>query len=92
MKIRNSLAILENDKTEFDFPEGGIEILGENKRALFAISLESDGSLLISASAFCKLKGKVLEDRLLVAGVASNVIRVLRPVYVKPRKKKEKPK
>lgn len=90
MKIRNSMAILTDDKTEHDFPENGIEIIGEHGKALFNLTLEGDGSLLVSASSFCKLKGKVLEDRLLIAGVASNVIRVIRPVYRKPKKKKEK--
>jgi len=89
MKIRNSMCILTDDKTEHDFPEHAIEILGDHGKALFSVVLDDDGSLLISASTFCKVKGVVLEDKLLVAGVASNVIRIIRPVYTKQRRKKK---
>lgn len=89
MKIRDNLAEVNGDKRTVDFPNNGIDIICDSSdRTLFAIHLEADGSLLITAGAFCKQNGKLVEDRLMVIPVASNFIRVIRPDYKKPKLKK----
>lgn len=78
MKIRDSHAKINGDKTEHDMPSGGVEIIAQDGRTLFCISLEKDGAIHVSASGHCKHNGIVLEDGITVRPKASNVVHVYR--------------
>lgn len=81
MRIRDSFATLNGDKTETEMPSGGLEIIADDGRTLFAIVLNKDGSLHISANDVCKHGGELLDNRPLIRLKASNCFEVLRPKY-----------
>lgn len=79
--VRDSHATIKGDRTQHEFPSGGIEILASDGRALFNIYLMDDGSLDISAGNVCEHKGKVLDDRFLIKPVASNRVTLIKQEY-----------
>lgn len=78
LKIRDGHATVNGDKTEYTMPSGCLDIIAEDGRALFCITLADDGGVDISASGHCRHMKTVLEDVLLLQPRSSNVIRVYR--------------
>jgi len=87
MKIRKSCEYLDNDKKVFDFSRG-IEIISSDSRILFRIS-EIENGIEIQGGSFCKHKGKLLNEAIIISPHASNVIHIHRPIY-KIKKQKAK--
>jgi len=81
VKIRNGHATINGDDAEHEMPSGSVEIVADNGRTLLRVKEEKDGSLRIDAGAFCKHRGKLLDDRLDIRPVAANVIEITRPIY-----------
>jgi hypothetical protein len=75
MKIRDAHAQLNGRKEEFTMPSGGLEIINpEDGKTLFRINHREDGSIQITAGILCRVKGKILDDALLISPVSSNSI------------------
>lgn len=85
MRIRDAHATINGDKTEYAMPSGALDIIADDGKDLFSIALSDDGSIRISAGAFCKHGGVILEDRLYVRPVASNVVTIHKPKYKKEK-------
>lgn len=79
MKIRDAHAQLNGDKTEHTMPSGSLDIISDDGRRLFGISLEKDGSIRVDAGHGCKHGGSVYDDILTVKPVAANVVLIQRP-------------
>ena len=78
MKIRDSFAILNADKTVTELPSGGLEVVGDDGRALFSLKL--DGNVLcISAGSVCRQSdGTLLDDRFVIRPVADNCVDIIK--------------
>lgn len=81
MKIRDSFAVINGDDTVTEMPSGGLEIIAEDGRTMFALRLTKDGVLELSGGNICKHGGKLLEERISVEPMASNVIYVRKSEY-----------
>jgi hypothetical protein len=81
MRVRDSYATLNGDKTETVMPSGGLEIIADDGRALYDIRLNNDGSLHVSVCMVCKHGGVVLDDKPLISLQAANCFNVIRPKY-----------
>ena len=81
MRIRDSFAKINDDKTEHVMPSGGIDIIADDGRSLFSISLNKDGTLRVSAGHCCKHQGVLLDDVMILKPIASNCVTVARPPY-----------
>jgi hypothetical protein len=83
VKIRDSFATISDDKTEYEMPSGGLEIIADDGRQLFSITLQNDGAIEISSGGgFCKHAGVMTESSpLIITARASNCIRIRRPVW-----------
>ena len=73
MKVRDSHATLHGDDGRVLFPSGGIEIVGDDGRTLFGISLKGN-ELRIDSGSPSKHNGAMLDDRFVIKPIASNVI------------------
>ena len=80
MKIRDAHAVINGDKTEFELPSGGLDVIADDGRPLFHVSLSGSG-IEISANGFCKHKNLVLGTRLSVKPGASNAVYIEREEY-----------
>lgn len=80
MKVRDSHATINGDTAEFEMPSGGVDIIAEDGRTLFSLTLD-DNQLRVSVSGHCKQNGAVLEDTIFVVPKCSNVVHVGRFVY-----------
>jgi hypothetical protein len=81
MKVRDSYATLNGDKTETEMPSNGLEIIADDGRPLYCINLNKDGSLHVSVNMVCKHGGVLLDDRPMIALRAANCFDVVRPKY-----------
>jgi hypothetical protein len=81
MKIRDGHATINGDITEHEMPSGSVEIIADDGRTLLCITMQKDGSLRIHAGHVCKHGGKLLDDRMDIRPIASNVIEIARPIY-----------
>lgn len=81
MKLRDSHATLSNDKTEYVMPSGGVQIIADDGRTLFDITLNKDGTIRVGAGHVCKHNGELLDDRILIHPIASNCVNLVRPIY-----------
>jgi hypothetical protein len=81
MRVRDSFATLNGDKTETVMPSGGLEIIADDGRTLYSINLNKDGSLRVSVDMVCKHGDVVLDDRPLISPWAANCFNVIRPKY-----------
>ena len=92
MKIRDLFATLNKDKTvtqavmyelmpDIELPSGGLEVVGDDGRALFSLKL--DGNVLhISAGSVCRQSdGTLLDDRFVISPVAANCVDIIKAPY-----------
>jgi len=79
MKIRDGHARLNGDKTEYEMPSGSLDIIADDGRTLFGISLEKDGSIRVDSGSHCKHGGIGFEDTIQIIPRATNVVTVSRP-------------
>lgn len=89
MKIRDGHALINGDKTTFTAPSGSIDIIADDNRALYDITLNEDGSIVIQVAGAAKHKEIIFDDRLTIIPVSSCTIRVLRTVYNIPLQKRK---
>jgi len=78
MKIRDAHAAVSGDKTEYDMPSNGLEIIADDGRTLFSVSLAKDGALRVKAGHICQHYGKFLDDTLKIKPIATNLIELHR--------------
>ncbi len=78
MRIRDAHATLNGDKTEYDMPSGGLEIIADDGRALFSVSLAKDGVLRVKPGYHCRHDGKVFDDTFKIKPIATNLIELHR--------------
>jgi hypothetical protein len=78
MKIRDSYATLNGDKTEHVLPSESLEIIADDGRKLYGIELKSDGSIVIDGGHTCRHARKVFDDSLEVVPLNANRILVRR--------------
>ena len=62
-------------------PSGGIEIIGEDGRTLFGIDLREGRILRIDSGNVCKHEGIMLDDRFVIAPIASNAVNIIKTEY-----------
>lgn len=78
MKIRDSHARLNGDKTTTDVPSDGLEILSDDGRCIFQVRQESDHEISVWAGEYFKSKGVIYEDRFVIVPHSSNVVNLRR--------------
>jgi hypothetical protein len=78
MRIRDAHATISGDKTEYDMPSNGLEIIADDGRTLFGVSLAKDGALRVKAGHICQHYGKFLDDTLKIKPIATNLIELHR--------------
>jgi len=78
MKIRDSHAILNGDKTTYTLPSDGLEIISDDGKTLFQIRLEKGAIISVWSGDYCRHEGKVFEDRFLMRPHSSNVVDFLK--------------
>lgn len=74
MKIRDSHATLNRDKTEFECPSGGLDIISDDGKRLFSIRVEGPGTISVECGGHCKHMGKLFEDKASIFPRACNLI------------------
>ena len=82
MNIRDGHATLNGDTTVHTMPSGSLDIIADDGRCLFGITLNKDGTLRVDAGQVCKHHGIFLDDSLQIAPIACNVIHLVRPPNV----------
>jgi len=81
MKIRDSFAILTDNQTEYSMPNG-IEIVADDGKTLFSLSVDLDGTLEVSSGGgVVKHDTRLLDSGLMVMPRASNVVRIRRALW-----------
>lgn len=80
LKVRDSHAVLNGIKAEYEMPSGSLDIIGQDGKTLFCISVE-EGQLKVCASGQIKHGKTVLGDQLAVMAEANNVVKVFRLPY-----------
>jgi len=81
MKIRDSYAQLNGDKTESEYRSNSIQIIASDGRTLFEIDLVDSQTIRVTGGQYCKSEGIVLCDTLTIKPIAVNVIHLMRPIY-----------
>lgn len=81
MKIRDGHATLNGDKTVHDMPSDTVDIIADDGRTLFDVTLNKDGTIRVSAGSTCKHLGVILNDSLRINPMATNCIILSRPEY-----------
>ena len=77
MKIRDSFATLNGDDTEYEMTSGGLEIVGDDGRTMFCISLKGN-VLSIDGGMVCRQDEKLLDDRFILRPKAANCIDLIK--------------
>jgi len=78
MRIRDGHAAMNGDKTKYDMPSNGLEIIADDGRTLFGVWLAKDGSLRVTAGHHCRHAGKVFHDTFKIKPIATNLIELHR--------------
>lgn len=73
MKVRDGHAVINGDKTMHTMPSGSLVVVADDGSPLFSIKQDKHGVI--------KHESMLLDDRLLIEPVASNMVRVTRPEY-----------
>jgi hypothetical protein len=81
MRIRDGHATLNDDKSEHEMPSNSLDIIADDGRRLFGISLNKDGSIRVDFGHVCKHGGAVLGDFGCIIPIASNCFTVKRDEY-----------
>jgi len=82
MKIRDSMSMLSGNKELTDFPHGGIDILADDGRVLFGLTIK-DNLLRIDSGDVCLHGDVMLNDRFSIEPVAANCVNILKHKYEK---------
>ena len=81
MKIRDGFARLNGDSTEYEIPNE-IEIIAEDGRALFSISVRKDGySIDVRTNDVIKVNGVLYAEQFTIRPIVSNRIEISRIEY-----------
>ncbi len=72
MKIRDAHATNSGDKTEYDMPSNSLDIIADDGKRLFGVSLNNDGSIRVDFGHVCKHGGASLDDIGCIIPIASN--------------------
>jgi len=64
--------------TEYGIPSNGLEIIADDGRTLFSVSLANDGVLRVKAGHICQHYGKFLDDTFKIKPIATNLIELHR--------------
>lgn len=80
MKIRDSFSRINGIDTVLEMPSGGLDILGEDNRVMFSISLKDD-TLYIDGGDTCKLNGKMLDSKFVIKPKAANCVELVKIEY-----------
>lgn len=84
MKVRDGFSRSNGDDNRYDIQSGVLEIIADDGRELFTISLEKDGSIRVGVSEFCKHDGVMLDNSgVSITPIASNCFRVKRRGFPK---------
>jgi len=78
MRIRDAHAAISGDMTEYGIPSNGLEIIADDGRTLFNVSLANDGVLRVKAGHICQHYGKFLDDTFKIKPIATNLIELHR--------------
>ena len=78
MRIRDAHAAISGDMTEYGIPSNGLEIIADDGRTLFSVSLANDGVLRVTAGHHCSHAGKVFDDTFKIKPIATNLIELHR--------------
>ena len=82
MNVRDSHASLNNDKTVFTCPSGGLQIIADDGKTLFDISLLQGGAeIAIEAGIYCEHGGKRYQDLYVISPKASNLVYIRKLEY-----------
>ena len=75
MRIRDSHAEVNGDKTEYEMPSGSLDVIGEGGRTLFSVAIADEGnSIRVSAVGRIRVIDRVYSERLRVVPSSTNVI------------------
>lgn len=80
MKIRDMHATLSDDKTEYEMPSGGLDILADDGRVLFCI-IQNGDKIEITTSCICKQGNKLLDRGMTITPRYINSIEISRAEY-----------
>ena len=78
MRIRDAHAMKIGDKTEYDMPSNGLEIIADDGQPLFVVWLAKDGGLRVKPGHHCRHDGKVFDDTFKIKPIATNLIELHR--------------
>jgi hypothetical protein len=79
--VRDSFATLNGDGKVITMPSGGLEIVAEDGRTMFEISLKGN-VLHVSGGCVCKFAdGKLYDDRFMIRPVAGNCVDLVKNKY-----------
>ena len=81
MKIRDAHARINGDKTVYEMPSGGINIIADDGNTLFSIDLK-DNVLSLKSGHVCRHGDRILDDRYSIRPRASNLIEVVKSEYI----------
>ncbi len=81
LKIRDGHATINGDKTEYEMPSGVLDIISDDGKSLFSITLEECGKIVVSARGICRHERQILDDTIYVQPKYGNMILVLRLPY-----------
>lgn len=79
--IRDGFATINGDKTVCEMPSGSLEIVAQDGRTLFSISIDSEGAIIIWGGSVCKHHERILDDKLILFPVSSNKVCIARPEH-----------
>lgn len=81
LKVRDGHATLNGDKTEHEMPSGSMDIIGQDGKTLFCITLGHAADLQISAHGVLKHDEVLLDDKIGVRPWDSSRVLIVRLPY-----------
>lgn len=79
--VRDSFATLNGDNKVITMPSGGLDVVAEDGRTIFSISLKGN-VLHVDGGTVCKLgDGAVYDDRFMIRPVAGNCVDLVKTKY-----------
>jgi hypothetical protein len=78
VKVRDKHATINGTADDVTNFPNGIEIVTDDGRSLFDISLNEDGTLEIFGGTHCKFNNKILTDNFTIQPLAFNCVRLIK--------------
>ena len=78
MIIRDGHATISGDETTHELPSGSLDIVSDDGRTLFGITLQATGAIRIDAGSVCKFQGVPMDEVFAITPVASNVVEIFK--------------